>query len=145
MGTHLSADDLMLSITEKKGHIKPDYWKKGGRKEGQGPKQKGKTGNKEVAASTEDKSNDKPSDGKLKDGKAKEEEAWLTMVMDNVPDIDLAKIPSSKNTYDAAYLLGDALMSSLCGIVLWSSYLDLILSHSPISLPMPAYLHLILI
>ena len=35
--------------------------------------------------------------------------------------------------------------SSLRGTVLRSPYLDLILSHSPISLPMPTYLHFILI
>ena len=41
-------------------------------------------------------------------------------------------------------LSGDALTSSLHGIVLWSSYVDLILSHTPISFPMPTYLCLIL-
>ena len=42
-------------------------------------------------------------------------------------------------------LLGDTLTSSLHGIVHWSSYLDLILSHSPISPHIPAYLCFILI
>ena len=130
MEKHLSADDLMLSITEeyerrtlktkggkkddnaafysndagkgkdggsnskkdkechnchKKGHFKADCWRKGGGKEGQGPKQKGKGKEKEKEAATaaQDKKEDKP-----KDGKSKDEEAWMAMVIDDISDVD---------------------------------------------------------
>ena len=43
------------------------------------------------------------------------------------------------------YLLGDALTSSLRGIACRLSYLDLILSQSPVSSPIPAYWPMILI
>ena len=131
LGTHLSADDLMLSITEeyerhalkskgnkkeenaaysndankgskggsslkqkgechncgKKGHWTRDCWEKGGGKEGQGPKQKakkekeketekGKGKGKEMAVVAKDDS------GSKKEEKPKEEEAWMTIAMD---------------------------------------------------------------
>ena len=121
MEKHLSADDLMLLITEeykchtlktkggkkddnaafyssdagkskdggsnskkdkechnchKKGHFKADCWRKGGGKEGQGPKQKGRGKEKEAATTAEEKKDDKLKDEKLKDGKPKDEHGW---------------------------------------------------------------------
>ena len=137
MGTHLSADDLMLLITEeykrhalkskggkkddnaafyssdarrskdggsnskkdkechkchKKGHFKADCWKKGGGKEGQGPKQKGKGKEKEVATTAEEKKDDKPKDRKSKDGKPKDKEAWMAVVIDDIFDTNYPEL-----------------------------------------------------
>ena len=62
-------------------------------------------------------------------------------------DADWAGDPSDCKSVSGymAIVSGAAIVRGpLCGIVLWSSYLDLILSHAPISLLILVYLHMIL-
>ena len=73
----------------KKGHWTRDCYAEGGGKEGQGPKQKGKGKGK---GKGKDKEKDKKDDNKdtasatetKKDDKAKDEEAWMAMVLDDI-------------------------------------------------------------
>ena len=136
LGTTLSADDLILTVTEeyerrtlkaksgkkgadnaafhssdagkdqkggqkrkgnchncgKKGHWTRDCYAEGGGKEGQGPKQKGKGKGKGKEKEKKDDNKDTASAAETKkDDKSKDEEAWLTMVLDDTVVVDASE------------------------------------------------------
>ena len=84
----------------KKGHWTRDCYAEGGGKEGQGPKQKGKGKGKGKGKDKEkDKKDDKDKDTASaaetkKDDKSKDEEAWLTVVLDDTEVVDTSESDS---------------------------------------------------
>lgn len=153
LGKQLTADDLMLTITEeferrnlkskgkgkeenaafhtgdskkdkkkrqgechncgKKGHWSRDCWEEGGGKEGEGPKQKGKKDNK---SKDKDKGKGKKKEKETaavakddeKDDK-KEEEAWMTMVMEDEGTLEETDEPNDSEDHilDLPHLFDD--------------------------------------